>query len=212
MAMTRTKTNGSTATIEVPNRQILSIDIIGDTPYVGTNFAIDVQEALLNKQSGKGKTKTRAARDVDAEVFGRRHIIKGVDAIPITAFWAAVIDTAKDKLLTGTSGEDVRRSTMIQGDLGAFTTIRDQDGNQHPGPETMSAVVKLASGARHIAYRPSYENWTAKISVVYFADKFSAQDIINLLVRAGLTTGVGDTRRIGGGRFHPGKDAQVTNV
>jgi len=200
------RTNGTAenhnVSIEVPVRDTLHITIVGDTPYVGTNFADSTRQELADKQSGKAKTKTRAVRNIDEEVFGRRHIVDDIDVIPISAFWAAMIDTAKDKLLTGTNGEEVRRCTLIQGDMGAHTTIRNLKGKVHPAPKTMSAVVKLASGARHIAYRPSYENWTAQITIIYFADKFSQQDILNLLTRAGITTGIGDTRRIGGGRFH----------
>jgi len=199
------KSNGSQeiVTISLPKRERVTITVFGDTPYVGTNFSQQVREDLLQEQTGKAKTKARAARNPEAEAKSRRHIIDEYDCIPCEAFRAAMIDTAKDDTLKGVSGEAVRRSISIQGDVGNYIIIKNGDGQSpHSGPKTFEAVVKLANGQRHIAFRPSYDTWSASFSIIYLADRFSQQDVLNLLARAGITTGVGDTRRIGGGRFY----------
>lgn len=206
-AKEKPQANSGAATIQLPKREMVTITVIGDTPYVGTNFSDVTKKELVAEQSGKNKTKARPARDVEGEVYGRRHIVDGIDCIPSEAFRAAIIDTAKDDILKEVNGEAVRRSVSVQGDMGNHISILNGKGELHEGPTIFESVVKLANGARHVAYRPSYDPWSTTFTIIYLADRFTQQDILNLLARAGVTTGVGDTRRIGGGRFYlAGKD------
>lgn len=195
-------------TIARPKRASVTITVIGDTPYVGTNFAEDTRKELANTQSGKNKMKARAPRNIEGEANGRRHIVNGVDCIPAEAFRAAMIDTAKDDTLPGVNGEAVRRSIIVQGDQGNFITIL-HGKEPHEEPEIFPSVVKLANGMRHVAYRPMYKHWSATFTIIYLVSRFTEQDVISLLYRAGITTGVGDTRRIGGGRFYVAGEQQV---
>lgn len=198
--------------IPLPKREKLTVKVEGDTPYVGTNYSEDTRKELADKQSGKSKLKARAPRDIDAEINGRRTIKDGIDCIPAGAFRAAMVDTAKDDSLTAVNGEMVKRSVIVQGDLGNFMPIRKNGTKENFEPSTFESVVKLANGLPHIAYRPMYENWTTDVTIIYIADKFTHQDILNLLARAGITTGVGDTRKIGGGRYHLAGQAEVEEI
>jgi len=199
MAKERTNQNPVVA-IPLPRREKLTVTVKGDTPYVGTNYSEDVRKEVAEKQSGKSKLKARAPRDIKAEIKGRRTIRNGIDCIPAGAFRAAMVDTAKDDTLTAINGEMVKRSIIVQGDLGDFISIKNGT-EENFEPSVFESVVKLPSGLPHIAYRPMYENWTADVTIIYIADKFAREDILNLLARAGITTGVGDSRKIGGGRY-----------
>ncbi len=210
--MERTKINqNQSVAIPLPKREKLTVKVEGDTPYVGSNYSEDTRKELAEKQSGKSKMKARAPRNIDAEINGRRTIKDGIDCIPAGAFRAAMIDTAKDDTLTAVNGEMVKRSVIVQGDLGNFISIKNGTGKNFE-PSTFESVVKLANGLPHIAYRPMYENWTADVTIIYIADKFTHQDILNLLARAGITTGVGDTRKIGGGRYHLAGQAEYEEI
>jgi hypothetical protein len=42
--------------------------------------------------------------------------------------------------------------------------------------------------------RPRYDGWHARLKIQYDADLLSAQDVLNLLARAGVSVGIGDGR------------------
>lgn len=202
-AMAKKEDGKEVARIELPEVSQVIINIIGETPYVGTNFADETRQELLEEQSGKARTKVRAKRDIEKEVNGRRHIIDGIDCIPCIAFRTAMINTAKDDALSNVNGEMIRRNIInVSGDHSEYTSIRNGNGKElHPGPDIGQGIVKLANGKPHVCYRPTYNNWSTEITITYLSDRLSQDDVLTLLACAGITTGVGDTRRIGGGRF-----------
>lgn len=61
-------------------------------------------------------------------------------------------------------------------------------------PEAYEAVVRLATGVPDICVRPLWKEWRATVTVQYDADLFSAGDVANLLLRAGLQVGIGEGR------------------
>jgi hypothetical protein len=189
--------------ISLPKIDFVKVTIVGKTPYVGTNWSEESKDDLVKSQSEKGsKTKIRPLRNIEKEVHGKRHIEEGVDCMPVQAIKASIIDTTRDlwKLKAGICSVDILRSITIIGDIGHYTTIRDENGKPLE-PTAFNAVVKLPRGQSMIAYRPQYKNWFANIEIQFLADRFTKTDVLNLLARAGITSGLGDTRKIGGGRF-----------
>lgn len=49
-------------------------------------------------------------------------------------------------------------------------------------------------GVADIRWRPMWEQWSAKVRVRWDANQFSAQDVVNLLSRAGMQVGIGEGR------------------
>lgn len=202
--MKRNEPQSQQVTIELPKKEAIEIIVVGETPYVGSKYADETRKNLLMKQSGKNKTKSKDARNIEVEVNGRRHIVNDKDCIPASAFRSAMIDVAKDKSLAETSGAEILRSVVaVQGDEDDFIPILNGNHNDlHPGHEIRDDVVTIGRGQKHIAYRPEYRNWSAKLTIIFIADRLNKIDILNLLARAGMQIGVGDNRKIGGGRFY----------
>ena len=190
--------------IDKPQIIVTQVRIVGDCEYVGSNYSEAVREEVVNKQMGKEKTKMRGNRDIDAEVNGRRHIVNGVDCIPTISFLAAIMDTVKDGTLNTVKSTHIRRNISIFGEYGSYTPIKSskEKNKLHPGPVVLESIVKLANSMSHVAFRPAYHDWSCDLTVRLLKGKFNVTDVMNLLDRAGITTGVGDNRKIGGGRFH----------
>ena len=55
-------------------------------------------------------------------------------------------------------------------------------------------VGRLANGTAMVVIRPLWREWGAMVRVRYDADQFSAEDVINLMNRAGQQIGVGEGR------------------
>ena len=54
--------------------------------------------------------------------------------------------------------------------------------------------VKIGMNQTDILARAMFEKWSAKVTVEWDADVFQAQDIVNLLARAGWQVGIGAGR------------------
>ena len=60
-------------------------------------------------------------------------------------------------------------------------------------PERLELVVRQQM-TTDIRVRPAWRDWNVRLRVVYDADQFTQQDIVNLLTRAGRQVGVGEGR------------------
>jgi hypothetical protein len=54
--------------------------------------------------------------------------------------------------------------------------------------------VRNESGVADIRWRPMWEQWGAIVNVQWDEDQFSATDVLNLMLRAGLQVGIGEGR------------------
>jgi len=62
-------------------------------------------------------------------------------------------------------------------------------------PHIHEASVRNESGVADIRWRPMWdEGWSATVRVKWDEDQFSATDIMNLMLRAGLQVGIGEGR------------------
>jgi hypothetical protein len=64
----------------------------------------------------------------------------------------------------------------------------------HGDPVPDERIGKLASGASDILVRGRFDRWSAELRIKWDADSLSANDVANLLARAGVHCGVGAGR------------------
>ena len=57
-----------------------------------------------------------------------------------------------------------------------------------------TAIAALDGSGIDIRARPMYTRWASKLRVRYDADLFTANDVINLVMRVGLQVGIGEGR------------------
>ena len=75
-------------------------------------------------------------------------------------------------------------------------------------PRIHEATVRNETGVADIRWRPMWEQWSADVRVTWDEDQFSATDVMNLMLRAGMQVGIGEGRPdspnsngLGWGRF-----------
>jgi len=55
-------------------------------------------------------------------------------------------------------------------------------------------VARVETGQPYITVRAAYHDWKAKLRIRFDSDQFTAEDISNLLMRAGMQVGIGEGR------------------
>lgn len=178
-------------TIPAPNIQRIKFRIIGTAPYMQSRFSRRQMGAFISSvTSGEQRRKggKRAERDTDQMLADSTHITTdGWNGIPAPAFRNAMIDAcrmcgfkmtvAKMSVFVDADGYDVDDATPLVRIYGKS--------------EKSMMAGRNKDGSPDLRVRPLWRAWHCDLTVRYSADQFSAQDVANLLLHAGVSVGVG---------------------
>lgn len=201
----RIATNGAgsalpaNVTITPPNLQTATFTVVGTSPYVQNKFSNKAKEEIKKAQeagSQAKKGKKREKKDFKQCFEDAKYKPSGEawpnGAIPATAFRAAMVaacrlvdfqmTAAKQCLYVEADGYDCDESVPL---------IKITKGK----PKYFEQPVRLEKGGTDIRARPMWEpGWKALVRITFDADKFSLEDVANLLQRAGTQVGIGEGR------------------
>lgn len=179
--------------IQPPNFQSITLKLVGLSPLMLHKFSKKMRTQMEEKQTAKDQTrKKRAPKDYEAEFNGARYIsTQGWDGIPAHSIRSAMIAAcrtidglpmtqAKGAFFVKADGRDKEDSTDLVRIYGKV--IHD------------TRPVRLESGVADMRNRPRYDDWHCIVTIQFDADRLSANDVGNLLARAGLQVGVGEMR------------------
>lgn len=182
-------------TISPPNLQTVEFRIEGTAPYMQAKFAAKAKQAMMAKQAAGStakKGRAREARDFDADFLAAQHISSdGWAGIPAAALRNACIDACR---MVGYQMTRAKMSVFVQPD--GFDA---EDGTPlvrliANAPEKTEMATRNATGVVDIRVRPMWRVWAALVRITFDADQFTANDVTNLLARAGLQVGIGEGR------------------
>ena len=177
-----------------PRLRIAAIQIKGIAPYVQHAFSEKQRKAMEETQrqgqQARGK-RTRVPKDFEAVYEAAKHYAReGWIGIPAPAFRNACIDACR---LVGFKMTHAKCSIFIEPD-----GFDRNDGTPlvriQGEPRIHEASVRNESGVADIRWRPMWEQWGAIVNVQWDEDQFSATDVLNLMLRAGLQVGSGEGR------------------
>jgi len=210
-------TNGAPAPeivrITRPRLRTAPVHIVGIAPYVQHAFSEkqrkQMEETQRAGQQARGK-KNRAPKQFEEIFEAAKHRARGPDGqpswvgIPAPAFRNAAISACR---LCGFKMTFAKLSLFIEAD--GFDVIDGTPLVRIIGePRIHEASVRNASGVADIRWRPMWNEWSAIVNVRWDEDQFSATDVMNLMLRAGLQVGIGEGRPdspnsngLGWGRF-----------
>ena len=196
---TTPKTKEESVSISAPNLATRDFRIIGTSPYVQERFSQKARRAMKEKMlQGDQPTKRakRAPKDFDAAYQGAMYFPEGENwpngAIPATQIKAAMIGACR---LIDFKMTDLKQCVYVEADGyddENIPLVRITKGK----PEPFEQALPNTNGNRDIRVRPKWKaGWEATVRVTYDADRFSLQDVANLLLRAGTQSGIGAGRQ-----------------
>jgi len=185
----------ATIQIKPPKFQKAKIRIRGDVPMLSNAMSSEARAKMKASQEegtrARKMKRSRDPKDFHAQFRGSLHISReGWYGLPCSSFRNAMIDAcrtvdfamtrAKYFIFVEADGYDANDGTPL-------VKI-----NGEPVPD--ERIGKLASGASDILVRGRFDEWWADVTIKWDADSLSANDIVNLLARAGVHCGVGAGR------------------
>lgn len=186
----------TTSAISAPRMALISVPIKGahGSPLVISAFSAKARAQMRESQElgsvGK-KRKPKDPKDFDAVYNGARHLaVDGWDGCAAAAFRSAAISACR---LCGYKMTIGKMSVFVESD--GYSAA---DGTPlvriHGTPRPFEAMVRNQTGVADIRVRPRWDEWSALLRIRFDREQFSDEDVINLLVRAGLQCGICEGR------------------
>lgn len=179
--------------ITPPNFEIVPVRIEGSAPLLISKFSEKSKRQMEDAQTSENKVKgKRAPKDYAAEFNAARYIsAEGWDGLPCRAIRAAMIAACRT----------VGNMTMTAAKGAFFIVPQGSDKTEHAPLVKINGKVahdtrpaRNSNGGTDMRNRPRYDNWWCEFEIQYDADMLSAQDVANLLSRAGMQVGLCELR------------------
>lgn len=190
----------ATVTISPPNLQTATFKIIGTSPYVQHKFSAETKAGLMLQHkagsSTKTKKKAKPPRDFQQDYENAKYRPANDDwpngAIPAIAIKAAMVAACR---LIDFKMTEMKQCVWVEADGydpdEEVPLIRISKGK----PRKFEQMVRNSTGVSDIRSRPMWdEGWEALVRIRFDADRFTIEDVSNLLMRAGLQVGIGEGR------------------
>lgn len=196
--MAKSKTSTSTSVLEVsaPNFRWAEFEIESVTPYCQNKFsAKGVQKMVADQEAGStGKSRSKKeAKDFDMLYQGAIHKADdGWIGIPASAFRNAMISACR---AAGVVMTRAKLAVYVEPDgfdaESGDPLVKITEGE----PSRKDSTVRNANGSIDIRPRPVWKpGMKAVVRIRYDADMLTAENVGNLLQRAGLQVGIGEGR------------------
>lgn len=173
-------------------RLLLTLQNREGSPMVQHKWSEKAKEMMRRKKSGK-KTKAREACDPQQEGHDATYLTeKGEFGIDAMAIKSSIIGAAHKDL--GIEKTLVKKALFIHcKDKHRCLPMRCAE------PTIREDHVRLTGNTADLRYRPEFSEWEIDIIIDYDADLLKADDIVNLINRAGFGVGIGEWRPEKGG-------------
>jgi len=193
MTMPKKKVQEQTLTIKPPRFNTLAIEIEGTAPYMQCRFsakAIEDMKRKMQEGSTARSRKNRKSRDFDEDFYYAQHISDdGWNGIPAAAFRNACIDACR---MAGFKMTHAKMSVFVEAD--GYDQVEGAPLVQINGKMERTEMAVRVQQTTDIRVRPMWRKWGTTLRVRYDEDQFTAQDVVNLLTRAGQQVGIGEGR------------------
>jgi hypothetical protein len=182
--------------IQPINLRTIPLTIVGTAPYVQHKFSEKARKQIIATQEAgqlAKKGRKREAKNFDEVYDAAIHYApEGWIGIPCAAFRSACIDVCR---AVGFQMTKAKMSIFCEADAfdrdDGTPLVRITKGK----PVRHVAAARNDNGAVDIRARPMWApGWEALVRLQFDADQFTAEDVANLLDRAGQQIGVGEGR------------------
>lgn len=182
-------------TISPPKFQTISLTLIGTAPFMQARFSAKAMQAMKTKMeagSTAKKGQKREPRDFEDDFKQAQHISsEGWVGVPAAAIRNACIDVCR---MVGFKMTHAKMSIFCEADgldkIDGVPLVR----LDAPEPERVDMATRNATGVADIRVRPMWRDWKLHVRLRFDADQFTANDVVNLIARAGEQVGLGEGR------------------
>ena len=177
-----------TETIEIPKVEIAMVKfrVRGITPLIVSRFSEKAKQMMLEKQMMKASAGKEAKNPVEQYENSLYKFADGKrTGFPAVGFKSAMVRGGQQLGLKMTI---LRGQFHVMADEGDLVEI-------HGEPHMREDMVRLANGVADVRFRGEYHaGWEAELTIQYFKNAISKEQLAQLLSVAGFSCGIGEWR------------------
>ena len=182
-------------TITPPNFQRIKLVLEGTAPLMQARFSAKAMQAMMAKHAAGSTAKKggkKEPRDFDDDFKQAMHVsTDGWIGVPAAAIRNACIDVCR---MVGFKMTHARMSIFCEADGNDKVDGAPLVKLNAPEPERVDMATRNATGVADIRVRPMWRKWKLPVVLRFDADQFTANDVVNLISRAGEQVGIGEGR------------------
>jgi hypothetical protein len=195
----KAKSDVTTVSITPANLKVVPLKIVGTAPYVQNKFSSKAKQEMMDKQSAGGTAKKgskKAPKDFDQCCEDAKYATTGKNNpngyIPATAIKAAMVAACR---LVDFQMTSAKQCVYVHADAYDKDELIPLINITKGKPRRFDQAVRIP-GTADIRSRPMWDaGWEATVRIEYDADRFTLNDVVNLLSRAGQQVGIGEGRQ-----------------
>lgn len=186
-------------TIPTPEFGVATFYLKGESPLILNAWSSKALRQILDEQTrGRKLTKKekellREAKDPFECFLGAMYVDdEGLMAVRANAIKAAMLGACRH--IPNVAMENLKRASFIPKDL----------VNLYGRPKCRLDHVRVGPHNNRVAdirFRPEYLEWGVEIEIQYLSSILKIENLVNLLMWAGITCGIGEWRNEKGGSF-----------
>ncbi len=183
------KKTDDTITIQLPEMRVLCVPIVGLTPLLMDAWTKSAIDELVYKQMNPSKKKSEKVAIVPEDVAEEKvyRLSDGRVGFPASGVHGAI-------------RRAVKQSNITMVDYNCMATVLPDDGRlmaiEGSTPKLRSDTIR-----GNVVHRAEITDWGAVVKIRYDAQALKKNDIMSLLVKAGLSVGIGAWRPEKNGTF-----------
>lgn len=179
--------------IPAPNIKLMQVKIQGTSPLIYHKWDEKAIRMILDKQQKKAP-KAKEARNPEEEYEKSFYYdSEGNIAFPARNIKQAIVGSAR--FINGVPMTVLRGAIFVRGDKDGMIKVDYEEKTMRED------MVTIGMGSADIRFRGQVDGWSMDIMVEYDADILSAEQVLNLLHRAGFSQGLGEWRPERNGEF-----------
>lgn len=174
--------------------QTFRIGVIGTAPLITHRFGEKAIRMIQEKQAGAVKRAGREARDPEADVASAAYMIEGAFGeegarygVPTAGFKHAAV--ACGRHVADTNMTKLKQQFFIVPDVGRLTEIWFEEVTSE------TDVVRLQGQTADLRYRPYFHGWHCCLTVRFWRNVISAEQVIQFLELGGSIDGICEWRQ-----------------
>ncbi len=174
------------------NRCVMSFGIRSTSPMIQHQWSEKAKRLMREKGQGK-KTRNRDVRDPAKEAEEAMYkTVDGRPGIPGMGFKAALITAAHKDI--GIEKTLVRKALFLKTSDPNKVLPIEVEGWESKELDMREDPVRVGAGAADLRYRPEFKSWKCLIELEVDGDLLKAEDVLNLVNRAGFGVGICEWR------------------
>lgn len=179
----KTKKDENVLVVQAPQRRAIKLTLTGTTPMLTSRFTEEATKAIIDKDAKSATTPTRCSTKVPSpreQYLASRYMIdEKTHGFPVTGLKRAMVEACRSTDLSMVHAKTLFHSLPLLAHDELYPI-------KYKRVEMKQHTIRTQAGTRRPVHRAMYTDWSMDVLVEWDEAVLSQEEIVNLVLQAGL--------------------------